>query len=309
MKIGILSRNQTLYSTRRLVQAARLRGHQVRVIDTLSIPAWAEDGTLLPAGSVDIPDVQAIIPRIGSSITPYGLAVVRQFEARGILTTASSVAIARSRNKLSSFHIMREAGMPMPNTILVEDKGALEAAVQAAGGLPVIVKLVRGTQGRGVFLVSEMRLLEAIHELLNHVRQEMLVQEYIHEAGNSDIRIIVVDGQCVAAMQRTAAVGEFRSNLHRGGSAEPLILNQEMKEFAIRAAKVHGLDVAGIDILLSNRGPLFIEANSSPGLEGIEQATRTDIAGKIVHFLEKESRKQKKRPQYSRFKTHSPKRK
>jgi ribosomal protein S6--L-glutamate ligase len=309
MKIGILSRNQTLYSTRRLVQAARLRGHQVRVIDTLSIPAWAEDGSLLAAGSVDVPDVDAVIPRIGSSITPYGLAVVRQFEAHGILTTATSIAIARSRNKLNSFQLMEQAGMPMPQTVLAKEKANLEQAVEAVGGLPVIVKLVRGTQGRGVFLVSEMRVLEAIFDLLLQVRQEMLVQEYIHEAGNSDIRIIVVDGQCVAAMQRTAAVGEFRSNLHRGGSAEPLILNQDMKFFAAKAAQIHGLSVAGIDILLSNRGPLFIEANSSPGLEGIEQTTKTDIAGKIIYFLEKEARKHKKRPQYSHFKNSYPKRK
>lgn len=309
MKIGILSRNQALYSTRRLVQAARLRGHQVRVIDTLSIPARAEDGSVLEIGAVDLPQVHAIVPRIGSSITPYGLAVVRQFEAQGVLTTATAVAIARSRNKLSSYRIMQEAEMPMPHTIVVNEYEDLEPAVQAVGGLPVIVKLMRGTQGRGVFLISEMPLLEAVYKLLRQAQQEMLIQEYIHEAGGSDIRIIVVDGECVAAMQRTAAAGEFRSNLHRGGSAEPLILNQEMKAFAIKAAEIHGLNVAGIDILLSDRGPLFIEANSSPGLEGIEQTTRTDIAGKIIHFLEKEARRQKKRPQYSRLKTSYPKHK
>jgi ribosomal protein S6--L-glutamate ligase len=304
MKIGILSRNQTLYSTRRLVQAARLRGHQVRVIDTLSIPARAEDGSLLEIGAVELPNVHAIIPRIGTSITPYGLAVVRQFEAQGILTTATAIAIARSRNKLSSYQIMQEAGMPMPHTIAINEYEDIEPAVQAAGGLPVIVKLVRGTQGRGVFLISEMSLLKAIYNLLKQVRQEMLIQEYIHESGGSDIRIIVVDGVCVAAMQRTAAAGEFRSNLHRGGSAIPLILNQEMKAFAVKAAEIHGLSVAGIDIMLSNRGPLFIEANSSPGLEGIEQTTQTDIAGKIIYFLEKEARRQKKRPQYSRLKAN-----
>lgn len=309
MKIGILSRNQSLYSTRRLVQAARLRGHQVRVIDTLSIPARAEDGSLLAAGEVPLPDVNAIVPRIGSSITPYGLAVVRQFEARGILTTATAIAIARSRNKLRSFQVMQEADMPMPHTVVVNEKEDLEPAVQDVGGLPAIVKLVRGTQGRGVFLVSEMRILEAIFDLLRRVRQEMLVQEYIHEASGSDVRIIVVDGQCVAAMQRTAAEGEFRSNLHRGGSAEPLILNQEMKTFASRAAQAHGLGVAGIDILLSNRGPLFIEANSSPGLEGIEQTTKTDIAGEIIHYLEKQARRHKKRPQLSRRKSTYPQRK
>jgi ribosomal protein S6--L-glutamate ligase len=302
MKIGILSRNHSLYSTRRLVQAARLRGHQVQVIDTLSIPARAEDGSPVAAGEISLPHVNAIIPRIGSSITPYGLAVVRQFEAQGVLTTATAVAIARSRNKLSSFQVMQTAGLPMPHTEVTETAESLEAAVQAVGGLPVIVKLVRGTQGRGVFLVSDFRVLEAIFELLMRVGQEMLIQEYIHEAGGSDIRIIVVDGQCVAAMQRTAAEGEFRSNLHRGGSAVPLILNQELKNFAVQAAEAHGLNVAGIDILLSRRGPLFIEANSSPGLEGIERTTKTDIAGEIIHFLEREARKQKKRPQFSRRK-------
>ncbi len=309
MKIGILSRNQTLYSTRRLVQAARLRGHQVRVIDTLSIPARAEDGSFLATGAVELPDVHAIIPRIGSSITPYGLAVVRQFEAQGVLTTATAIAIARSRNKLKSFQIMQEAGMPMPHTILVNDREDLEPAVQTSGGLPVIVKLVRGTQGRGVFLVQEMQVLEAIFKLLKQVRQEMIIQEYILEASGSDIRIIVIDGECVAAMQRTAAEGEFRSNLHRGGSAKPLTLNQEMKTFAVKAAQIHGLSVAGIDILLSKRGPLFIEANSSPGLEGIEGTTQADVAGKIIYFLEKQARKQKKQIQYSRIKNSYTKRK
>ncbi|MFZ0545301.1 MAG: RimK family alpha-L-glutamate ligase [Candidatus Promineifilaceae bacterium] len=300
MKIGILSRNQTLYSTRRLVQAGRLRGHQVRVIDTLSIPARAEDGSLLAAGEATLPGVDAIIPRIGSSITPYGLAVVRQFEAHGILTTATAIAIARSRNKLSSYEVMQAAGLPMPKTEVVNTAEDIEPAVQAVGGFPVIVKLVRGTQGRGVFLISEIPILQAIFDLLQRVRQDMLIQEYIHEAGGSDVRIIVVDGRCIAAMQRTAAEGEFRSNLHRGGSAEPMLLNQEMQTFAVQAAEAHGLSVAGIDILLSKRGPLFIEANSSPGLEGIERTTRADVAGEIIHFLEREARKQKKRPQYSR---------
>lgn len=296
MKIGILSRNQSLYSTRRLVQAARLRGHQVKVIDTLSIPARAEDGSLLATGEAQLPEVDAIIPRIGSSITPYGIAVVRQFEARGILTTATALAIARSRNKLNSFELMQAAGIPMPHTVVVEEREDIESAVQSVGGLPVIVKLVRGTQGRGVFLVSETRILEAIYDLLTQVRQKMLIQEYIHESGGSDIRIIVVDGRCIAAMQRTAAEGEFRSNLHRGGSAKPLHLTKALKSFAIQAAELHGLSVGGIDIMHSKRGPLFIEANSSPGLEGIERTTQVDIAGSIIHFLEQEARKSKRRP-------------
>ncbi len=306
MKIGILSRNPTLYSTRRLVQAARLRGHQVKVIDTLSIPARAEDGSPLAVGAVPLPNVDAIIPRIGTSITPDGLAVVRQFEGRGILTSATAIAIARSRNKLSSYRLMQEANMPMPHTEVVNELADIKSAVQAVGGLPVIVKLVRGTQGRGVFLVSEYDILEAIFELLKRVRQEMLIQEYIHESNGSDIRIIVVDGDCVAAMQRTAAAGEFRSNLHRGGSAKPLNLTQTMKTFAVQAAQLHGLSVGGIDILLSNRGPLFIEANSSPGLEGIERTTKVDIAGSIIHYLEKEARKKKKRPHHSRKKGNDP---
>jgi ribosomal protein S6--L-glutamate ligase len=301
MKIGILSRNQSLYSTRRLVQAARLRGHQVKVIDTLSIPARSEDGSPLAVGKVPLPLVDAIIPRIGTSITPDGLAVVRQFEAQGILTTATAIAIARSRNKLNSYQLMKQAGMPMPHTEVVKDVTELEPAVQAAGGLPVIVKLVRGTQGRGVFLVSEIQVLEAIFELLKRLRQEMLIQEYIHESSGSDIRIIVVDGECVAAMQRTAAEGEFRSNLHRGGSAQPLHLTKNLKAFAIEAARLHGLSVGGIDILRSKRGPLFIEANSSPGLEGIERTTKVDSAGSIIRFLEKEARK-KKRPPFNRRK-------
>jgi ribosomal protein S6--L-glutamate ligase len=212
------------------------------------------------------------------------------------LTTASAIAIARSRNKLKSFQLMQEAGIPMPHTVVVEDRESIELAVQAVGGLPVIVKLVRGTQGRGVFLVSEIRILEAIFALLKQVRQEMLIQEYIHESGGSDIRIIVVDGRCIAAMQRTAAEGEFRSNLHRGGSAKPLNLTRPMKSFAVHVAELHGLSVGGIDIMHSKRGPLFIEANSSPGLEGIERATKVDIAGSIIHYLEQEARKNKRRP-------------
>jgi ribosomal protein S6--L-glutamate ligase len=306
MKIGILSRNQTLYSTRRLVQAARLRGHQALVIDTLTIPTRAKETLLIAESQADLPKVEAIIPRIGTSITPYGLAVVQQFESQGILTTATALAIARSRNKLNSFQVMQQAGLPMPYTTIVNTATEIEPAVAASGGLPVVVKLIRSTQGRGVFLVSEMRILEAIFRVLRRVRQEMLIQEYIQEAKGSDIRIIVIEEKCVAAMQRTAAEGDFRSNLHRGGSAQPLLLNQEMKTLAVQAAQTHGLAVAGIDILLSRRGPLFLEANSSPGLEGIERTTKSDIAGEIIHYLEKEARKQKKRTHHPRQRHYYP---
>lgn len=310
MKIGILSRNRSLYSTRRLAQAARERGHDVRVIDTLSIVV--EMGTLPPEEGVtrvippqqvglaqahELPQVDAIIPRIGASVTYYGLAVVRQFEAQGVITTASSQGIARSRDKLESLQLMSRAGLPIPRTTIIAQPQALFAAVGAVGGPPVVVKLIRGTQGRGVVLARNLATAAALLEKVRDARQQALVQEYIAESAGRDLRVIVVGGRCVAAMERIAQPGDFRANLHRGGTAVPLELDKDTQRLALDAARAHGLAVAGVDLLRSDRGPLLLEVNSSPGLEGIETTTAVDVAGEIIAYLEQARRRQRrKRP-------------
>jgi ribosomal protein S6--L-glutamate ligase len=289
MKIALLSRNPSLYSTRRLAQAARGRGHSLSIIDTLHIPVQVGlDSQLSP--QEPLPNVDAIIPRIGTSITFYGLAVVRQFEARSVITTASSEAIACSRDKLHSLQVMNSNGLPIPNTTVVSDPEDALQAIQTAGGLPVILKLIRGTQGRGVFLAREMHTVISVLRTVHRASEQMLVQEYIKESRASDIRVIVVGNRCVAAMQRTATRGDFRSNLHRGGTAKPITLDDNTRRLAARASKAHGLAVAGVDLLLSDRGPLLLEVNSSPGLEGIEKTTGIDVAGEIIRHLEQEER-------------------
>jgi ribosomal protein S6--L-glutamate ligase len=289
VKIGILSRNQALYSTRRLAQAARVRGHTVQIIDTLTV---AVDLGLMvePAGERShrrLPEVEGIIPRIGASITPYGLAVVRQFEVAGAVSIATSEAIAQSRDKLQSLQLMSRLGLPIPRTVVAAQLEHVRAAVEAVGGLPVVIKLVRGTQGRGVILAPDLVSVEAIAQTFHRFREQMLVQEFIPEANGQDTRIIVVGQQCVAAMRRSAAAGEFRSNLHLGGTAVPVVLDQATQKLALKAAQAHGLGVAGVDVIASARGPLLLEVNSSPGLEGIERATGIDVARKIVQHLEK----------------------
>lgn len=294
MKIGILSRNDALYSTKRLAQAARVRGHSVEIVDTLSIPVKiGARPTIAPIHP--LPQVDAIIPRIGTSITFYGLAVVRQFEADGVLTTAPSLGIANSRDKLHSLQLMSRSGLPIPNTTIVSDPRDMMPAIHIAGGLPVVIKLIRGTQGRGVFLVTEMHIVESILHTVRRANEQVLVQEYINEAQGSDIRVIVVGNRCVAAMKRTAAAGEFRSNLHRGGTATPFELDPQTRLLATQAAKVHGLGVAGVDLVASNRGPLVLEVNSSPGLEGIENTTQVDVATEVIRFLEREQRNKQHR--------------
>jgi ribosomal protein S6--L-glutamate ligase len=289
MKIALLSRNPSLYSTRRLAQAARSRGHPLAIIDTLHIPVQVGRGSK-STPIEPLPNVDAIIPRIGTSITFYGLAVVRQFEAQGVITTATSEGIACSRDKLHSLQIMNSNGLPIPNTTVVSDPEDALQAIQTAGGLPVILKLIRGTQGRGVFLAREMHTVTSVLRTVHRASEQMLVQEYIRESRGSDIRVIVVGNRCVAAMQRTATHGDFRSNLHRGGTARPIVLDENSRRLAAQAARAHGLGVAGVDMLLSNRGPLLLEVNSSPGLEGIEKTTGVDVAEEIVRYLEREER-------------------
>lgn len=299
MKIGILSRNPRLYSTRRLARVAWSRGHQVRILDTTNlavhvginghVPPEAkvlQPGSLGLPRAIEIPQLDAIIPRIGTSVTYYGLAVVRQFEATGIVSTASSSAIAISRDKLQSLQLMTQSQLPIPRTAIIARPEALYAAVHAVGGLPVVVKVIRGTQGRGVALARQLSTVNALVEQAASRNLHVLIQEYIAEAGGKDVRAIVVGDRCVAAMQRNAAPGDFRANLHMGGTATAIELDQATVALAVRAARTHQLAVAGVDLLLSDRGPLLLEVNSSPGLEGIEQATGVDVAESIIAYVE-----------------------
>ena len=306
MKIGILSRNAKLYSTRRLIEAAHLHGHEAQVIDTLGVAieigvtSSIESGIKV-VGSVPrrrgtwgmwseaasfLPQVDAVIPRIGGSITYYGVTVVRQFEANGVITTAASRAIAQSRDKLHSLQIMQQAGLPIPKTAVIVKPEALYSAIQVVGPPPVVVKIIQGTQGRGVILARNWQTTAAVLDKLRAYNKQALVQEYVAEAAGQDTRIIVVGDRCVAAMTRIAAEGEFRANLHRGGTAVPITLDTETEQLALAAAKAHGLSVAGVDLIHSERGPLLLEVNSSPGIEGIETATGIDVAGAIIQFLE-----------------------
>lgn len=276
------------------MQAARLRGHRVIVIDTLKIPVNVGDH-LRSSPYKQLPDVDAIIPRIGTSITFYGLAVVRQFEKKGVISTASSEAISRSRDKLHSLQTMSGAGLPIPYTTVVASVEDIWAAIQNAGGLPVVIKLIRGTQGRGVFLAKEMHIVESLLNAVRRMREQMLIQEYIHESQGKDLRIIVVGNRVVAAMERTAAKGDFRANLHRGGTARPISLDEDTEKQAVLAAHAHGLAVAGVDMVQSDHGPLLLEVNSSPGLEGIEKTTKIDISTDIVRLIEREEKRSRQR--------------
>ncbi len=300
MRIAILSRNKSLYSTRRLVQSARIRGHHVRVIDTLAVavevglvqqgqasPRLISSGPLGLTRTGNIPEVDAIIPRIGASVTFYGLAVVRQFEALGVLTTAGASAISCSRDKLHSLQKMSRAGLPIPKTAVIARPNALFSAVHAVGGVPVVIKLIRGTQGKGVVLAKNLATVSAVLDKVYKARRQALVQEYVAESSGRDTRIIVVGDHCVAAMERIAAEGDFRANLHRGGTAVPVDPDEATSKLAVAAARSHSLAVAGVDLIQSNRGPLLLEVNSSPGLEGIESVTGIDIAMEIITFLER----------------------
>lgn len=307
MKIAVLSRNSALYSTRRLVQAARARGHDATVIDTLAVavevglisegrarPKMITRGPLGLLRTGLIPEVDAIIPRIGSSITFYGLAVVRQFEALGVTTTAVASAIDCSRDKLHSLQCMSRAGLPIPRTAVIAQPSQLFSAVHAVGGVPVVIKLIRGTQGRGVVLAKNLATAAAVLQKVHRARRQALIQEYLAESKGRDTRIIVVGDRCIAAMERMAGEGDFRANLHRGGSAISIAPDQDMSRLAVAAAKAHGLNVAGVDLIHSERGPLLLEVNSSPGLEGIEGVTGVDIAGEIVSYLERAGQRQRR---------------
>jgi ribosomal protein S6--L-glutamate ligase len=291
MKILILSRNPKLYSTRRLVEAAKLRGHSVRVVDTLH--CYMNISSLEPTvhykGEV-LEDFDAVIPRIGASITFYGAAVLRQFEMMGVYSLNESVAITRARDKLRSLQLLSRKGVGLPVTGFAHSPDDIQDVIRIVGGAPLVIKLLEGTQGIGVVLAETQKAAESVIEAFMGLTANIMVQEFIKETGGSDIRCFVVGGKVVAAMKRTAKEGEFRSNLHRGGTAEIVKLTPEERSTAIRAANIVGLNVAGVDILRSNHGPVVMEVNSSPGLEGIEGVTGKDIAGMIVEFIEKNAK-------------------
>ncbi|MET0107129.1 MAG: 30S ribosomal protein S6--L-glutamate ligase [Sedimenticola sp.] len=288
MKIAILSRNKKLYSTRRLVEACEQRGHDVRVIDTLRcyMNITPEKPELHYGGEL-LEGYDAVIPRIGASITFYGTAVVRQFEMMGVFPANESVAITRARDKLRSLQLLSRVGIGMPRTGFANYPGDIQDLIKMVGGAPLVIKLLEGTQGIGVVLAETKKAAESVIEAFMGLKANILVQEFVKEAGGADIRCFVIGNKVVAAMQRQAPEGEFRSNLHRGGTASLIKITPKERATAVKAARVMGLNVAGVDILRGKDGPLVMEVNSSPGLEGIESATGKDVAGMIVEFLEK----------------------
>lgn len=288
MKILVLSRNPNLYSTRRLVEAGEKRKHEMLVVDHTKCDLIIEKKKpqVFYKGH-PLEGVDAVIPRIGASVTFYGTAVVRQFEMMKVFTATESQALVRSRDKLRSLQILSRAGLGLPKTAFTNYSKDVKSIIQKVGGAPLVIKLLEGTQGVGVVLAENNNAAESVLEAFNGLRARVIVQEFIKEAGGADIRAFVVDGVVVGAMKRQGKEGEFRSNLHRGGSASLYELTDEEENTALKAAKVLGLGVAGVDLLQSNKGPLIMEVNSSPGLEGIEGATGKDIANSIIRYIER----------------------
>ncbi|MGV6808005.1 MAG: 30S ribosomal protein S6--L-glutamate ligase [bacterium] len=289
MNIAILSRKSSLYSTRRLVEAAKDRGHTVRVLDHLRcfMDITSDKPSIHYRDEEFDPEAfDAVIPRIGASVTFYGTAVVRQFEMMGVYSVNESVAISRSRDKLRSLQLLSRRQVGIPATAFAHSPDDIGGLIREVGGPPCVIKLLEGTQGIGVVLAETKKAAESVIQAFMGLQSNILVQEFIKEAGGSDIRCFVVGGKVIAAMMRSAPPGEFRSNLHRGGKAELVRLTPKERSTAVKAAKVMGLNVAGVDLLRSSRGPLVMEVNSSPGLEGIESATGKDIAGMIIDFIE-----------------------
>ena len=291
MKIVILSRKASLYSTRRLTEAAKELGHEVQVVDYLRcyMSITSHRPQVILQGE-PLTGVDAIIPRIGASYTFYGTAVVRQFEMMGVYPLNESVAISRSRDKLRSLQLLSRKGIGLPVTGFAHSTKDVEGLISTVGGAPLVVKLLEGTQGIGVVLAETHKAAESVIDAFRGMDANILVQEFIKEAGGSDIRCFVIGDRVVASMKRTAAEGEFRSNLHRGGTAESIRLTPEERSTAVRAAKTMGLRVAGVDMLRSNHGPVVLEVNSSPGLEGIEEASGIDVASRIITYIEKNAR-------------------
>lgn len=287
MKIGVLSRSTLLYSTKRLVEAAKARGHEVEVIDTLKCYMdITSKKPMVHYQNRELSDFDAIIPRIGASITFYGTAVLRQFEMMGVSSLNESVAISRARDKLRSLQLLSRKGIGLPITGFAHNTKMTQDLIKLVGGAPLVIKLLEGTQGKGVVLAETDKAAESVIDAFREMDANILVQEFIKEANGSDIRCFVIGDEVVASMKRTAKAGEFRSNLHRGGTAEIIEITKEEREAAIGATKALGLNVAGVDLLRSHRGPLIMEVNSSPGLNGIETATGKDVAGMIIEYLE-----------------------
>jgi len=291
VKIGLLSRNANLYSTTRLKEAAEERGHDVRVIDYLRcvIDITSHKPAIRYAGQ-ELEGYDAIIPRIGATHTFYGTAVVRQFEMMNVFPTNESQGISRSRDKLRSLQLLSRNGIGLPVTGIAHSTKDIDGLIELVGGAPLIVKLIEGTQGVGVVLAETKKAAESVIAAFRQLDANILVQEFIKEARGADIRAFVVGGRVVASMRRQGAPGDFRSNLHQGGTAEKIKLTPEERSTAARAAKTMGLNVCGVDLLRSNHGPVVMEVNSSPGLEGIEQTTGIDVAGKVIEFIEKNAR-------------------
>ncbi|WP_272701373.1 30S ribosomal protein S6--L-glutamate ligase [Desulfovibrio sp. Fe33] len=291
MKIVILSRKSSLYSTQALVDAGKARGHKVEVVNPLRcyMNITSHSPSIHYKGE-QVVGVDAVIPRIGASITFFGCAVVRQFEMMGVYSLNESIAITRSRDKLRSLQLLSRKGIGLPVTGFASSTQFTGDLIDLVGGAPLVVKLLEGTQGIGVVLAETRHAAESVIQAFQGLNANILVQEYIKESKGSDIRCLVVGGKVVAAMRRTAGKGEFRSNIHRGGTAEPVRITPEERSTAVRAARIMGLNVCGVDLLRSNHGPVVMEVNSSPGLEGIEKATGIDIADKIIEFIEKNAK-------------------
>ncbi|MDO6562543.1 30S ribosomal protein S6--L-glutamate ligase [Amphritea sp. 1_MG-2023] len=288
MKIAILSRNVSLYSTRRLIEAAEAAGHEVKVLDVLRcyMNINSEEPSIHFKGE-DLGSFDAVIPRIGASVTFYGTAVLRQLEMMGVYPLNESVAISRSRDKLRSMQLLSRKKVGMPITGFASKPGDIPDLLDMVGGAPVVLKLLEGTQGIGVVLAETRKAAESVLEAFMGMKTNIMVQEFIKEAGGADIRCLVIGDKVVAAMKRQGKEGEFRSNLHRGGSASLVRITPKERATAVLAAKTMGLNVAGVDLLRSERGPLVMEVNSSPGLEGVERATGKDVASSIISFIEK----------------------
>jgi ribosomal protein S6--L-glutamate ligase len=296
MKIAVLSRNTKLYSTRRLVEAVRQRGHEGVVIDHLSCDILMDDeGPAVYFKGERVNDVDAVIPRIGASVTFYGTAVVRQFEMMRVFSAIDSLAITRSRDKLRSLQMFSREKIGMPKTAFTNYSKEENKIIKHIGNAPVVIKLLEGTQGLGVILAETNKAAKSVVEAFDSLRTRIILQEFIEEAGGADIRAFIVNGEVIGAMKRQGKEGEFRSNLHRGGSARVIKLSRAEKSTALKAAKCMGLAIAGVDMLQSKRGPMVLEVNSSPGLEGIEKATGIDIAGKIVEYIEQNISKVRRR--------------
>lgn len=286
MKIGILSRNANLYSTKRLVEAIEEKGHEAKVIDHLKCDIVIEQDkpTIFYKGE-QLSDLDAVIPRIGASVTFYGTAVVRQFEMMNIFSAVESQALVRSRDKLRSLQILAKAGVGLPKTVFTNYSKEVDKLIDSVGGAPLIVKLLEGTQGYGVVLAPTKKAAQSMIEAFHSMKARVIVQEFIKESKGADIRVFVVNGKVAGAMKRQGKEGEFRSNLHQGGSGSLIKLSKKEREAALTAAQAMGLPIAGVDMLQSERGPLILEVNSSPGLEGIEKSTGKDIAGNIIKYV------------------------